>query len=131
MASLSLVEAVTAAIASLPTDDMKRRFAESILLAGGVARTRGLIEALEDELFEFLPQRQPVINAVEVLQPPKIRGSFGHSHDDAQWLGWKGASMLLVSEPASSYASRELWVDRTEWMLHGARILRERLPYLW
>jgi actin-related protein len=132
--ALSVVDAVCAAIASLPTAAMRQRFAGAIVLVGGGAHLRGFAEHLEQRLWAVLPgARQPAVGSVEVLRPPRVRP---WADTDPAHLAWRGAAVLLISDAQSltqvtSLAGRDGWVERREWMLRGALVLREKVPFLW
>jgi hypothetical protein len=90
VSTLPLIHAVTQAISSLPSDEMKTRFAENIIFVGGSSKIRGLVEYFEDQLINHLPVVEPVVQQVEVLSVPKIRST------DPALLSWKGASVLFA-----------------------------------
>jgi len=108
--------AITNAIATLPKMETKRQIARQILLVGGGALLPSIVDALEDRLIETIPYLGTEMNTVEVHVDPKGVGACG--------VSWKGAAILARSD-----AVRDLWMNRTEYVLHGIRLIRERAPF--
>lgn len=127
-ADAALGAVVAAALASLPTDEMRLRFASEIVLIGGGARMCGDLGArLAEAVRESVPARQPALrSAVEVLRPPRI---YDATVVDPQHAAWKGAAVLCGSELPT--ARDENWVERAEYALRGAAVVREKVVWLW
>lgn len=96
-------------------DEKKMRdFAGGIVLVGGVAKTPGFREFLEQRLRELRP-------GLEILLPPPPRDL------DPQVIAWKGGS---VFGRLSSHGN-DSWISKHEYDILGSRLLNNKCMFAW
>lgn len=139
----AIVWAVTRAIAAsiLSQTDaqhniLRRRYFNSILLAGGASALDGIGLALEGRIKKSLSGLGIDVSDVTVIDGAKAKsdeellaaGVAGKLDDDNDpaCLPWKGGAVMVEAD-----AVREGWVYRDEWEARGVRALRERVPFYW
>ncbi|KAI3915451.1 hypothetical protein MKW92_031925 [Papaver armeniacum] len=86
--------------------DLQRKLFCSILLVGGVAKTTGLVPAVEERVLHAIPSNE-AIDTVEVLP----------SRSDPTSLSWKGGAILAMLD-----FGREAWIHREDWIRNGIHI---------
>lgn len=91
-----------------------RDFAGGIVLVGGVAKTPGFREFLEQRLRELRP-------GLEILLPPPPRDL------DPQVIAWKGGS---VFGRLSSHGN-DSWISKYEYDILGSRLLNNKCMFAW
>lgn len=98
-------------------DDRKLRdFFGGIVLVGGVAKTPGLREFLEQRLREL----RPTYNEGILLSPPP-------RDLDPQVIAWKGGS---VFGRLSSHGN-DSWISKYEYDILGSRLLNNKCMFAW
>lgn len=96
-------------------DDKKLRdFFGGIVLVGGVAKTPGFREFLEQRLRELRP-------GMEILLPPPPRDL------DPQVIAWKGGSVF----GRLSAHGNDSWVSKYEYDVLGSRLLNNKCMFAW
>jgi len=109
---LSLDGAILESIARIERPEMKQKLFSTILLIGGSSLFDGLVERLEDKIFEQLPTSVD-IDRVEVL--------VNRKDTDPRFLSWKGGAILTSLE-----VTKELWIKATDWSIGGMRCLKDK-----
>ncbi|OAE24887.1 hypothetical protein AXG93_2931s1300 [Marchantia polymorpha subsp. ruderalis] len=104
--SHGLAQAVVISILSTGRADIQKKLFASIQLVGGVALTRGLVDAVEERVLHGIPAHEAV-DTVAVLQ----------NRTDAPLTCWKGGAVLGILD-----FQREAWVQSDEWITGGVRI---------
>ena len=123
---IAVDEAILYSLSRLSSDDLRIKFADNILLCGGVAKTKGINTFLQKRLTDRIRSVYPNIENVTVRDLEQKDPKMSGEPVNRQLLSWKGAACLAVSD-----ASRDLWIDSHEWEIHGPRILRGKFPFLW
>lgn len=114
---LGLDQAVLQSIDRCPSEDMKRKMYNCILVVGGGMKFTGIAAYLQNRLHLQVPFAYRSDQTDIVLTPKDT---------DPQLTAWKGASILSCLE-----SSHELWITPDEWKRIGVKILRERAPFMW
>eukprot|EP00271_Cylindrocystis_brebissonii_P001940 TRINITY_DN12295_c0_g2_i1.p1 TRINITY_DN12295_c0_g2~~TRINITY_DN12295_c0_g2_i1.p1 ORF type:complete len:405 (-),score=60.84 TRINITY_DN12295_c0_g2_i1:4-1218(-) len=104
--SMGVHHAVIQSIDSLGREEMQSKLFTSIQLIGGGTQTKGFVDFLEERLLETLPSTASV-ESVEVLL----------SRHPASIASWKGGALIGVLD-----FTRELWVQREDWLEGGVRL---------
>jgi actin-related protein 8 len=115
---MPLDKAITASILAVPAPELRRRLATQVLLSGGGARVRGLVDEVEERLVNYLTTKDTRVEIVNVLANVK--------DVDPAHLAWRGATVVSWAESA-----RDQWLSREEWASLGVRALRERAAWNW
>ncbi|KAL3677879.1 hypothetical protein R1sor_020835 [Riccia sorocarpa] len=105
-AAMGLAQAIVISILSTGRADIQKKLFASIQLVGGVALTRGLVDAVEERVLHGIPAHEAV-DTVAVLQ----------NRTDAPVTCWKGGAVLGILD-----FQREAWVQADEWVSGGVRI---------
>jgi len=116
-----LDEAIVRAVERGKSTEVKRRLYGTILLLGGVSRTRGLSAYLEWRIatcWRLAPDSTEGIERVEVQRLPP--GA------EAETLVWRGGAAL-----ASLPSAKSMWILRLDWAQRGAMAARERCIFTW
>eukprot|EP00457_Paulinella_chromatophora_P002049 gb/GEZN01002053.1/.p1 GENE.gb/GEZN01002053.1/~~gb/GEZN01002053.1/.p1 ORF type:complete len:757 (+),score=134.91 gb/GEZN01002053.1/:87-2357(+) len=114
---MALHHAVTQAISTLASVEVKKAMAQHVLLVGAASKIAGLVDSFEDRLIEYLPVQEPSVDRVEIMPVPK--------GCDPGHLPWKGAAFTSGGDGA-----KDCWISAEEWKVYGLRALRDRLPFL-
>lgn len=126
--AMGIDEAVVRVVGAHGRPELRQKLYGCVLLSGSCSATPGLASRLRALIAARLagaPARasgagpEPAV-AVEVLHAPEACKADGAS------LAWRGGALV-----ASSEVMNELWVQRSEWINGGARVLRERIPFQW
>ncbi|XP_026400998.1 actin-related protein 9-like [Papaver somniferum] len=104
--NVGLAEAISKSILSTGRIDLQRKLFCSILLVGGVAKTTGLVPAVEERVLHAIPSNE-AIDTVEVLP----------LRSDPTSLSWKGGAILAMLD-----FGREAWIHREDWIRNGIHI---------
>lgn len=96
-------------------DDKKMRdFFGGIVLVGGVAKTPGFREFLENRLRDLRP-------GIDILLPPPPRDL------DPQVIAWKGGSVF----GRLSGHGNDSWISKVEYDILGSRLLNNKCMFAW
>jgi actin-related protein len=122
--------------------ELRRRYFNSVLLAGGGSSVDGIGLTLEGKIKRALVQRGVDAGDVTIIDGAKGRsdeellaaaasvksdGNAGIDDDgDPACLPWKGGAVMVEAD-----AVRDGWLFRDEWDSRGVRALRERVPFYW
>ena len=100
---VSIVDMICQSIMSVPSCEMRKKLANSILLVGGSVKFKGMIDYLEDRLIDKLTVLDNQIDRVEVINFPTV---------DAKTLTWIGGSILPKLE-----STKDMWINREKWLV--------------
>lgn len=100
--NFSLHEIIAQSIMTINNPELRKKFANSIILTGGVTKTQGFIGYLEEKLISKLCEHDSQMERVEVINLPTF---------DGKTLTWIGASVLPKLE-----TTKELWISRDKWI---------------
>ncbi|XP_057821859.2 actin-related protein 9 [Cryptomeria japonica] len=103
---VGLAEAITNSILATGRLDLYRKLFTSVLLVGGVASTKGLVDAVEQRILSAIPDHVDV-DMVEVLQ----------LRTDPLTIVWKGGAVLGILD-----FGRDAWIQREHWVRGGIHI---------
>ncbi|CAK9211659.1 unnamed protein product [Sphagnum troendelagicum] len=104
--SIGLQQCIVNSILSIGRMDLQKKLFASIQLVGGVALTKGLVDAIEERVLHTIPAHESV-DTVEVL-PNRI---------DPSTAMWRGGAVLAVLD-----SGRDLWVQYEDWMDGGVGV---------
>ena len=105
--------------------DLRCPLLANVVLAGGSTLFKQLPQELEDRVAQL------ALDHDDEKKPPQVHVNYdpkGHAPDD---LAWIGARKMCSLEGATMDAEHPIWVTREEWVDHGPRMLRLRLPFVW
>lgn len=100
---ISLEEMICQSIMSVPSAEMRKKLANSILLVGGGVKFKGMIDYLEDRLIEKLTLLDNQIDRIEIINFPTV---------DAKTLTWIGGSIVPKLE-----STKDMWINREKWLV--------------
>jgi len=89
-------------ILSVENSEHRKRFANAILVVGGGAKFKGMIDYLEDKLFEKLTVLDNNIERVEIINYPTV---------DMKTIAWIGGTIIPKLE-----SSKDMWILREKWL---------------
>ncbi|CAN5958008.1 unnamed protein product [Sphagnum jensenii] len=104
--SIGLQQCIVNSILSIGRMDLQKKLFASIQLVGGVALTKGLVDAIEERVLHTIPAHESV-DTVEVL-PNRM---------DPSTAMWRGGAVLAVLD-----SGRDLWVQYEDWMDGGVGV---------
>ncbi|KAH8943778.1 hypothetical protein BDL97_13G072500, partial [Sphagnum fallax] len=104
--SIGLQQFIVNSILSIGRMDLQKKLFASIQLVGGVALTKGLVDAIEERVLHTIPAHESV-DTVEVL-PNRM---------DPSTAMWRGGAVLAVLD-----SGRDLWVQYEDWMDGGVGV---------
>jgi hypothetical protein len=123
--------------------ELRRRYFNSVLLAGGGSSIDGIGLALERSIKNALSKIGVEVSDVTVIDGGKGKGDEeliaaaevsnadadgGDADEDGDpaCLPWKGGAVLVEAD-----AVKDGWMFRDEWQGRGVRALREKVPFYW
>lgn len=104
---ISLDDMICQSIMAVPSSEMRRKLANSILLVGGSVKFKGMIDYLEDRLIDKLTQLDNQIDRIEIINFPTV---------DAKTLTWIGGSIVPKLE-----SNKDMWINREKWLVESER----------
>lgn len=87
---------------SVSNPELRKKLANAILLVGGSAKFKGLVDYLEDILIDKLTQLDNEIDRVEIINFPTI---------DSKTITWIGGTIIPKLE-----ATKDMWITRDRWL---------------
>jgi actin-related protein len=100
---MSIEEMICESIMSVENPELRKRLSNSILLVGGGAKFKGIIDYLEDRLIDKLTTIDPQIERVEIINFPTV---------DSKTLTWIGGTIIPKLD-----SSKDMWIMRDRWVL--------------
>lgn len=98
---LPIEELVCKSIMSIPNPELRKRMANTIILAGGSTKMKGFVDFFEDKLIDKFTEEDSQIERVEVVNLPMF---------DNKTLTWIGGTIIPKLE-----SSKEMWISREKW----------------
>lgn len=99
---LNIDDMICQSIISVDNPELRKRLANAILLVGGSSKFKGIIDFLEDKLFEKLIVLDNQIERVEIINYP---------HVDMKTIAWIGGTIIPKLE-----SSKDMWILRDKWL---------------
>lgn len=109
-----LHEIIAQSIMSVNNPELRKKFANALLVTGGVTKTHGFYSYLEEKVLHKLNELDNQIERVEVVNLPNF---------DGKTLTWIGASVLPKLE-----STKEMWISRDRWYFDIKSINQIQVP---
>ena len=100
---LSIEDMICQSIMSVENPELRKKLSNAILLVGGGAKFKGMIDYLEDRLIDKLTVLDKEIDRIEIINFPTV---------DAKTLTWIGGTIIPKLE-----SSKDMWIMRDRWIL--------------
>jgi hypothetical protein len=98
---LSIDDMICQSILSVNNPEIRKRLTNSILVVGGGGKFKGIIDYLEDRLFEKLTSVDEHIERVEIINFPNV---------DMKTITWIGGTIIPKLE-----SSKDMWITKERW----------------
>lgn len=105
---ISIEEMICESIMGVENPELRKRLSNSILLVGGGAKFKGIIDYLEDRLIDKLTTIDPLIERVEIINFPTV---------DSKTITWIGGTIIPKLD-----SSKDMWITRDRWVLDIDRL---------
>jgi len=89
-------------ILSVENPELRKRLGNAVLLVGGGSKFKGIIDYLEDKLFEKLTVLDNQIERVEIINYQTV---------DMKTISWIGGTIIPKLE-----SSKDMWILREKWL---------------
>jgi len=93
---------VCQSILSLENPELRKRLANAVLVVGGGSKIKGMIDYLEEKLFEKLTTLDNQIERVEIINYPTV---------DMKTISWIGGTIIPKLD-----SSKDMWILRERWL---------------
>ena len=100
--NIGIDDLICQSLMKVKNKELRKKLANSIMLVGGTAKLKGLIDFLEDKLINKLSELDNEIERVEIFNYPEI---------DMKTLSWIGGSILPKLESA-----KDMWIQKERWL---------------
>ena len=100
--NIGIDDLICQSLMKVKNKELRKKLANSIMLVGGTAKMKGLIDILEDRLINKLSELDNEIERVEIFNYPEI---------DMKTLTWIGGSILPKLESA-----KDMWIQKERWL---------------
>ena len=100
--NIGIDDLICQSLMKVKNKELRKKLANSIMLVGGTAKMKGLIDFLEDKLINKLSEMDNEIERVEIFNYPDI---------DMKTLSWIGGSILPKLESA-----KDMWIQKERWL---------------
>ena len=100
--NIGIDDLICQSLMKVKNKELRKKLANSIMLVGGTAKMKGLIDILEDRLINKLSELDNEIERVEIFNYPEI---------DMKTLSWIGGSILPKLESA-----KDMWIQKERWL---------------
>ena len=99
---LSIDDMICQSIIAVSNPELRKRLANAILIVGGGSKFKGMIDYLEDRLFEKLTVLDNQLERVEIINYPNV---------DMKTISWIGATIIPKLD-----SSKDMWILRDRWL---------------
>ena len=99
---MNIDDMICQSILSVENPELRKRLANSVLIVGGGSKFKGMIDYLEDKLFEKLTVLDNQIERVEIINYPTV---------DMKTISWIGGTIIPKLE-----SSKDMWILREKWL---------------
>lgn len=99
---MNIDDMICQSILSVENLDLRKRLANGVLVVGGGSKFKGIIDYLEDKLFEKLTVLDNQIERVEIINYPTV---------DMKTISWIGGTIIPKLE-----SSKDMWILRERWL---------------
>lgn len=99
---MNLDDMICQSILSVENPELRKRLANAVLVVGGGSKFKGMIDYLEEKLFEKLTVLDNQIERVEIINYPTV---------DMKTISWIGGTIIPKLE-----SSKDMWIPREKWL---------------
>jgi len=99
---MNIDDMICQSIISVENPELRKRLANAVLVVGGGSKFKGLIDYLEEKLFEKLTVLDNQIERVEIINYPTV---------DMKTISWIGGTIIPKLE-----SSKDMWIPREKWL---------------